>query len=124
MFFSDFRYTCWTCGLFVRLLLYLFMFCVCVCVCLMFSDVFVVHGVYISLLQCVCMFFLTGSDAIICLIFCFLLPFGKIPTAHPFECLVHQVHVPSFEVQVIPLFRIRVVRGVLRVLRLGSGRGR
>ena len=43
--------------------------------------------------------------------------------AHAFQGLVHQVHVPSFEVQVLPLFRIRVVRGFLRVLRLGSGRG-
>ena len=50
--------------------------------------------------------------------------FVRVSAAHLFEGLLNHIHVPSFEVQVLPLFRIGVVRGVLRVLRLGSGRGR
>ena len=39
--------------------------------------------------------------------------FFRVLGAHAFERLVDQIHVPSFEVEVLVLLRISVVRGIL-----------
>ena len=39
--------------------------------------------------------------------------FFRVLGAHAFERLVDQIHVPSFEVEVLVLLRVGVVRGVL-----------
>ena len=41
--------------------------------------------------------------------------FFRVLGAHAFERLVDQIHVPSFEIKVLVLLRIGVVRGVLRI---------
>ena len=43
--------------------------------------------------------------------------FFRVLGAHAFERLVDQIHVPSFEVEVLVLLRIGVVRGILWIFR-------
>ena len=43
--------------------------------------------------------------------------FFRVLGAHAFERLVDQIHVPSFEVEVLVLLRIGVVRGILCIFR-------
>ena len=43
--------------------------------------------------------------------------FFRVLGAHAFERLVDQIHVPSFEVEVLVLLRISVVRGILWIFR-------
>ena len=48
--------------------------------------------------------------------------FFRVLGAHAFQRLVYQIHVPSFEIEVLVLVRVGVARGVLRIFRF-RGRG-
>ena len=49
--------------------------------------------------------------------------FLRVPRSHTFQGVLHQLHTPSFVIEIREEFSVAVVRGILRVLGFGRSRG-
>ena len=49
--------------------------------------------------------------------------FLGVAACHPLQRLPHELHRTCFHIQVLPLLRVGVIGGILRILHLGGGRG-